>query len=264
MGLSNAMFTAVTGLSAFGNALSVVSDNVANSNTTGYKTSSALFGDMVSGYLATQSTDVESAGAGTQLLGIASDFSTGSTVQTGTWSNVMIQGNGFFQVRNASGTDSYTRDGSFRVDSTGALTNMQGDGVIGSDGNPIQIEADPTTPVYTNYSIDKAGGIYGTLPGNGGQTLIATLRVSTFPNPQGLVRDGGNLYYPGPSAGAAVDGTAGMGQNGQITSEAVEGSNVDLATQMVNMIMYQSDYSANSKSISTANNMMDAILNLIR
>lgn len=264
MGLSSAMFTAVTGLDAFGDSLSIVSDNVANANTTGYKSNSALFGDLVSGYLATQSNDIESAGAGTQLLGVATDFSTGSTIQTGTWSNVMIQGSGFFSVENAAGRTYYTRDGSFKVDSSGYLTTMQGDKVIGSDGNAIQIEADPTTPVYASYSIDSTGQIYGTLPSNGGSVLIGTLRVSTFPNPQGLVRDGSNLFYPGPSAGTAVNGTAGTGQNGSITSEAVEGSNVDLATQMVNMILYQSDYSANSKSISTANNMMESVLNIIR
>jgi flagellar hook protein FlgE len=265
MGLSNTMYTGVSGLNTFGTALSIVSDNVANANSTGYKSNSGLFGDLVSGYMATQSVDTESQGAGSNLLGVATDFSTGPTLTTGTWSNVMIQGNGFFSVQDNNAVTGYTRDGSFRVDSSGFLSNMQGDKVLGTDGKPIQIEADPTNPTYTSYNIEKGtGNIYGTLPGGTTTTLIGTLRVSTFPNQEGLIRNGNNLYYPGASAGAPIDSTGGVGQAGQIVAGAIEGSNVDLGKEMVNMIIFQSDYTANSKSIETANNMLTTVVNMIR
>lgn len=264
MGISSAMFTGVTGLETFGNALSVVSDNIANANSTAYKANSALFCDLVSGYLDTQSPDMEASGAGTAMAGVTTDFATGATMQTGTWSNVMIQGNGFFSVQNASGAAFYTRDGTFHVDADGYLVNTQGYQVLNSDGDPIQIEADPTDPTYVAYEIDGNGVITGTLPNNGGTVTIGTLRVSTFPNPEGLIRNGQNLYYPGSTAGTAVDGTASAGSCGQIVSGAIEGSNVDLAREMVNMIIFQADYTANSKSITTANNMLDTVVNLIR
>jgi flagellar basal body rod protein FlgG len=198
------------------------------------------------------------------MVGIATDFSTGPTLQTGTWSNAMIQGNGFFSVQNTNGVTNYTRDGSFRVDSSGYLSNMEGDQVLGSDGKPIQIEADPTNPTYTSYQINKAGQIYGTLPGGTSTALIGTLRVSTFPNQEGLIRNGNNLYYPGASAGAPIDSTGGVGQAGTITAGAIEGSNVDIGKEMVNMIIDQSDYTANSKSIQTANEMLQTVVNIIR
>ena len=265
MGLSNAMFNGVSGLNTFSTALSIVSDNISNANSTGYKSNSGLFGDLVSGYMATQSVDTESQGAGSDLLGVATDFSTGPTLQTGTWSNAMIQGNGFFSVKDANGVTSYTRDGSFRMDANGFLTNMQGDQVLGSDGNPIQIEANPATPVYTSYNIQEGtGNIYGTLPGGTSTVLIGTLRVSTFPNQEGLIRKGNNLFTLGASAGAPIDSTGGVGQAGTIVSGAIEGSNVDLGKEMVNMIIDQSDYSANSKTITTADEMLQTVTNIIR
>lgn len=265
MGLSNSMYNGVSGLNTFSTALSIVSDNIANANSTGYKSNSGLFGDLVSGLMTTQSVDTESQGAGSDVVGIATDFSTGPTMQTGTWSNVMIQGNGFFSVQDANGAVSYTRDGSFRMDANGYLSNMEGNQVLGSDGNPIQIEADPTAPAYTSYNVEKGtGNIYGTLPGGTSTVLIGTLRVSTFPNQEGLIRSGNNLYYPGASAGAPIDSTGGVGQAGDIVAGAIEGSNVDLGKEMVNMIIYQSDFTANSKSIETANNMLQTLVNIVR
>ena len=264
MGLSTSMYDGVSGLNTFATALSIVSDNVSNAGTTGYKSNAGLFGDLVSGYMATQSVNSESQGAGSDLLGVETDFSTGPTQQTGTWSNVMVQGSGFFSVQDGNGVVSYTRDGTFEMNSSGYLTNLEGDEVLGSDGKPIQIEADPSNPVYTSYNIDTSGNIYGTLPGGTSTALIGTLRVSTFPNQEGLIRKGNNLYYPGSSAGSPVDSTAGVGQAGTIVSGAVEGSNVDLGSQLVNMIMYQADYNANSKTITTADEMLQTVTNIIR
>ncbi len=266
MGLSNAMSTGVTGLDTFGTALSVVSDNVANANTTAWKSNSVEFGDLVSGYYATQGADLVTQGVGSSLLGITNDKTVGPTVHTGTWSNVMIQGEGFFNVQSSNGTTLYTRDGSFKVDKNGYLSNLQGDKVLGSDGKSIQID-DPDAegyPNYMSYEIDQTGKIWGSPTDGGDKVELGTLRVSTFPNPEGLIRNGSNLYIPGATAGTAADSTAGTDAAGDIVSGAIEGSNVDIAKEMVNMIIYQSDYTANSKSIRTASNMLDTVVNLIR
>jgi len=259
------MFNGVAGLDTFSTALSIVSDNISNANSTGYKSNSGVFGDLVSGFMANQSTNTVSQGAGSDLLGVTTDFATGPTLQTGTWSNAMIQGNGFFSVEDSNNVISYTRDGTFQMDANGWLTNMEGDKVLGSTGSAIRIEANPATPVYTSYSIEQGTGtIYGTLPGGTSTVSLGTIRVSTFPNPQGLTRVGDNRYTPGASAGTPIDSTGGVGQAGSIVSSAIEGSNVDLGKEMVNMIIYQSDYSANSKSITTADEMLQTVTNIIR
>ena len=176
----------------------------------------------------------------------------------------MIQGNGFFCVQDTTtGTDYYTRDGSFQISTTGYLTDMHGNEVLDKTGKPIQVE-DPTKtpyPKYSSYAIDKFGDVTGT-DSTGTVTTIGQLGITTFPNPDGLVRDGQNMYTPGASAGSPILGTAGSGQAGQITSGTLEGSNVDLTTQMVNLITYQADYQANSKSVQTGNDMLQTVVNL--
>lgn len=307
MGINSAMYTAITGLDAFGTALGIVSDNIANSNTTAYKSNTARFGDLISGYYATQSSDPASQGVGTTLLGVTTDLTTGSSVSTGTWSNVMLQGDGYFSVETLSGKILYTRDGTFGVNADGYLVDLQNNRVQGyqndpttyeTTGNkadntvppaantattPIQIE-DPISadyPRYSSYTIDSQGIIWGTLttpidlyqtPGDPatpvvGQVTkepIGQLAVTTFSNPDGLVRNGNNTYFAGADAGTVTTGYAGAGQAGDCVSGAIEGSNVDLADQMVNMIIYQADYTANTKAISTASNMLDTVVNLIR
>jgi flagellar hook protein FlgE len=247
-----------------------VSDDIANANTTAYKSNTALFGDLVSGYLSTSYVDTKAQGAGSTVLGTETDHGTGNSIQTGNWSDIMIQGNGYFNVKDSGGGQYYTRDGSFRIDATGYLTDQHGYQVLDKTGATIQAEPTPLAPTYSSYSIDKFGVVSGvqavataTIPA-GTLVPIGTLGITTFPNQDGLVRMGQNLYTPGPTAGTAVLGTAGVLQAGQIQSGALEGSNVDLGQQMVNMIIYQSDYQANSKSIQTADTLLQTVVNLIR
>ncbi|MEN6441070.1 MAG: flagellar hook basal-body protein [Syntrophobacter sp.] len=307
MGVNSAMYTAITGLNAFGTALGVVSDNIANSASTAYKSNTARFGDLVSGYYATQSSDPESQGVGTTMLGVTTDLTTGTAVSTGTWSNVMLQGDGFFSVENSGGSILYTRDGTFTVDADGYLVDLSGNQVQGYQNDPTTYETtgneadntipptattattaimidDPssgTYPKYSAYEVDEQGIIWGTLttpidiyatPGDPTTAItgqvskepIGQLAVTTFSNPEGLVRNGSNTYYAGGNAGVAKTSYAGEGQAGECISGAIEASNVDLADQMVNMIIYQADYTANTKAISTASNMLDTVVNLIR
>jgi len=265
---ANMMYTAIAGLNTFEDALTVVSDNIANANTTGFKSNTVDFGDLVSGLMSTSGVNVTAQGVGSEVLGITSDWSTGNEIQTGTWSDVMIQGNGFFAVQDGNGTGPiyYTRDGSFQVSSTGYLEDENGDYVLDTSGKPIQI---PTTnsnddnAKIASYSISDTGVITGT-DSNGETLTIDTIGVATFNNPNGLVRQGSNLYTVSSTSGSANMGTAGTGMAGTIISGALENSNVDLTTQMVNLIDYQADYQANSKSIATGSTLLQTVVGLIQ
>lgn len=209
------------------------------------------------------------------MLGISTDFGQGPMQTTTTWSDLAINGNGFFTVVAPNGGHLYTRDGGFRVDMNGDLVTLQGLDVLGTNG-AIHVD-DPNNPTYSNYSVDENGQIFGTLladqtdaAGNltPAGTLVpipdAQLVISTFPNQDGLIRQGSNLYAAGPTSGTPVSGVANAGQCGQVMDLNIEGSNVDLGMEMVNMIIYQADYNANSKTISTAAQMLEVLTNLVR
>ena len=271
MGISNAMYIGVAGLNTFGSAMTVLSDNVANANTTGFKSSHVRFGDMVSSYYVTQSPDTDRQGSGSTIMGVSSDFSQGPIQTTSSWSDVAVNGEGFLNMRlldsagAATGATYYTRDGGLHMNSLGFLVNSTGYGVLDSAGAPIRVEATPATPVYTNYTIDANGQVKGTNIATGVITNIgAPLRISTFPNQDGLIRHGSNLFQAGAEAGTAVDSVANTASTGQILSRSIESSNVDLANEMVTMIVYQADFNANSKSITVGDNMLNTVVNLIR
>jgi flagellar hook protein FlgE len=271
MSANSTLYIGASGLKTYAGAMSIVSDNVANANTTGYKANHARFGDMVSGYLATQSTDTEREGCGSSLLGVATNFGQGPFMITESWSDLAISGKGFFNLKQLSadgsstvGNTYYSRDGSFHVDKNGILANSQGYAVLGSDGNMIKVEANPATPVYSSFTVTADGKINGTPIAGGDPVTVGTLRISSFPNQDGLVRQGSNLFLPGSESGTVIDGTANAGINGSILESSIEGSNVDLASEMVDMIIYQADYNANSKSVTTGTNMLDTVINMVR
>jgi flagellar hook protein FlgE len=264
---ANMMYTAVSGLDTFNEALSIVSDNIANANTTGWKTNIVDFGDMVSGLIATADGVPTAQGVGSSVLGVTSNFTTGAEIQTGNWSDLMNQGTGFFSVQNpTSNAVSYTRDGSFEVNSAGLLTDMEGNDVLDSAGKTITIASGTT-----DLTVDQFGNLTGVLSGATTATYIDTVGVTTFSNPNGLIREGNNDYAAGANVGTITIANPVSGANGAtsdlagtVISGALEGSNVDLTAQMVNLIDYQADYQANSKSISTASEDLQTVVNLIR
>jgi flagellar hook protein FlgE len=271
MSANSTLYIGASGLRTFAGAMSIVSDNVANANTAGYKANHARFGDMVSGYLSTRSTDTEREGCGSALLGVATNFGQGPFLSTESWSDLAISGKGLFNVKELSadgtstiGNTAYTRDGSFHVSKNGVLVNNQGYAVLGSDGNMIKVEANPATPVYSSFTVTEDGNINGVPIAGGDPVTVGTLRISSFPNQDGLVRQGANLFLPGSESGTAIDGTATANGMGSILDSNIEGSNVDLASEMVDMIVYQADYNANSKSITTGNTMLETVINMVR
>lgn len=276
MSISSTMYTAASGMDSFTKAISVVSDNIANVNTVGFKANQVLFADLVGASYSTLAGTANRAGSGTTLLAMRTDFTQGPVMATSNWSDVAINGDGYLVMVppgtaadgatavDGTTTQYYTRDGSLHMDENGFLVNAQGYQVVGSDGTVIQIEADAATPVYSDYYIESDGKIYG-MPIDGGEPVqIDELRMTTFPDQEGLVRQGGNLYVQGPYSGVPINGTAAAEGNGTIMARSLENSNVDMTTELINMVIYQADFNANSKSITVGKEMFDTITNLVR
>lgn len=275
MSIGAALWTGVAGLNSFSTAMSVVSDDVANASTTGYKSNSVQFGDMVNTYLALQSNGIQGEGSGSDVLGISTDFAQGNLQGTTNWSDLAVSGKGFFIVKqpDASGSTSnsanyYTRDGGFHLDSGGYLINAQGYRVQGVDANGQAADIQIQNPQnYASFSVSNDGTITGVDTTNGNTpTNLGTIELADFGYEGGLVRQGGNLYMGGPDIN--TNNTFYKSQNptifGKISEDNLEGSNVDMAKEMVNMIIYQASYNANSKTITTASNMLDTTINMVR
>ena len=239
--------------------LDVLANNLANANTTGFKSQRAQFADLMYQTAATSSSEIGGrptamqVGLGSRWTGNASDLTQGAPVQTNQPLNLAINGPGFFKINGADGTSQYTRDGSFTVDATGQIVTQEG----------LLLEPNITIPPgSTGVSVDALGNVMATLPGASAPTSISTIQITTFPNPAGLTRVGSNLYAEGGGSGAAQTGTPGANGAGTLQSGYVEGSNVQVVNEMVNMITAQRAYEINSKAIQTADAMLQVANNL--
>jgi flagellar hook protein FlgE len=271
--------TGVSGLQQFQEDLQVIGNNIANVNTVGYKSSSMDFEDELGQNLA-QGSNVMQIGEGVTTGAINSDFSQGTINTTGQTTNLAINGNGFFLVKDTSSGLTYaTRDGEFNLDSNGYLVSANGDRVQGLMGSStsatdLQINSataianlnDTTTPAPTlqSYTINSAGQINATLS-DGTSGVIGQIVLQNFTNPQALVNQGQNLYSysatAGPLAAPAAPNSGGLGQ---IQSGALESSNVDLASQMTDLITAQRAFEANAKMITTCDEILQDLVNLKR
>lgn len=257
--MMRALNTAGAGMLAQQTNLDVISNNLANANTTGYKSQRAQFSDLMYQTIATSSAEqfgrpsAVQVGLGSLWTGNATDLTQGAPVQTNNALNVSINGEGFFKVQAPTGDYQYTRDGSFTTDATGQLVTQQGYVVQPSLSIP---------PGSTHMSIDALGNVTATPPGSSTPTVIGQLSITTFPNPGGLTRLGNNFYAEGGGSGAATEGKAGANGAGTLQSGYVEGSNVQVVNEMVNMITAQRSYEINSKAIQTADSMLQVANNL--
>ena len=271
--------TGVSGLQQFQEDLQVIGNNIANVNTVGYKSSSMDFEDELGQNLA-QGSNVMQIGEGVTTGAINSDFSQGTINTTGQTTNLAINGNGFFLVKDTSSGLTYaTRDGEFNLDSNGYLVSANGDRVQGLMGSStsatdLQINSataiaglnDTTTPAPTlqSYTINSAGQINATLS-DGTSGVIGQIVLQNFTNPQALVNQGQNLYSYSATAGPlATPAAPNSGGLGQIQSGALESSNVDLASQMTNLITAQRAFEANAKMITTSDEILQDLVNLKR
>ncbi len=280
--MMRSMFSGVSGMRSNQMMMDVVGDNIANVNTSGYKASRVVFQDTLSqllrdgsaGTATSGSTNPTQVGLGVRVTAVDAIQTQGATQNTGRATDLAIQGAGMF-VMNVSGSQMYTRAGSFNVDSTNHLVDGSGAmlmgwsataGVLpGTAGAPtaLQIPADDGSGnALQSFSIGKNGAITGVYGGS--PVVVGQLAMATFSNPAGLVAMGDGHFRGGPAAGTATLSAAGAGGAGSLAAGALEMSNVDLAQEFTNMMIAQRAFQANTKVISASDDMLQELVNLKR
>jgi flagellar hook protein FlgE len=285
------MYAAISGLEAHQTMLDVTANNLANVDTIGYKAQRTTFQDELSQTLAAPTgpngfnggSNAKQVGLGVEVGSIDNMMGAGSLQSTGNALDLAIQGDGFLQVGNGQpGTTSpytsslpstvnYSRAGNLTLNSAGFLTTQSGQYVVGATAPSSSSSSVPTylnvPPGSTNIAIGQNGALSYTDENSTnptfGQTVNAGyISLATFPNSAGLERDGGSQWSATASSGPATTGTPSVGGFGQTISGTLEMSNVDLATEFTNMITAERGYQANSKVITTADSMLQAVVNM--
>jgi len=251
-----------TGLDAQQTQMDVISNNLANVSTSGFKRSRAVFEDLLyqtlrqPGAQSSQQTQLPSGlqlGTGVRPVATERIFTQGNLQQTGNDKDVAIQGAGFFQVLMPDGTNAYTRDGSFQIDSQGQLVTASGFVVQPA----ITIPADAQS-----VTIARDGTVSVTQPGNAAPTQVGALQLVTFVNPAGLESKGENLYVETAASGTPNTNAPGTNGAGLLLQNYVETSNVNVVEELVSMIQTQRAYEINSKAISTSDQMLQRLSQL--
>ena len=258
------LWTAASGMQAQSLNVDVISNNLANVNTNGFKRSKAEFQDLFydtlrsAGVASSEGTQVPvgiQLGHGTRASAVAKIFSQGNMQHTQNNLDLALEGKGFFQVLQLNGEIAYTRDGGFKLDEEGRL--------VTADGFFLEPEiAVPTDSVSIFIEID--GTVSVLQVGESEPTEIGTIELARFINPSGLLSIGRNLYLPTQASGEAVTGTAGEDGLGTISQGYLEMSNVSVVDEMVNMITAQRAYELNSKAVQAADEMLQMANNVKR
>lgn len=253
---------AKTGLDAQQTQLDVISNNLANVGTTGFKRSRAVFEDLmyqnmrqVGGQTSDQ-TRLPSGlqiGTGVRIVATERIHTQGTPTKTDNSKDVAIDGEGFFQVLMPDGTISYTRDGSFQTDANGQL--------VTASGFPVQPAI--TLPGGTlSMTIGRDGTVSVTQAGSTGNVQVGQLQLATFLNPTGLQSSGENLYVETDSSGGPNQTAPGQNGAGLLNQGYVEASNVNVVEELVNMIQAQRAYEINSKAVQTSDQMLARLAQL--
>ncbi|HUA39677.1 MAG TPA: flagellar basal-body rod protein FlgG [Candidatus Sulfopaludibacter sp.] len=257
-----ALYSAAAGMAAQQMNLDVISNNLANVNTTGFKESKLEFQDLL--YQTTRAAGSEQGGGnelpsslqvGQGAIPISTErvFTQGELSQTGGNLDIAIQGDGFFEVQMPDGTLAYTRDGSFKTDSEGRI--------VTSDGYPVQGGFQPVPAGTTNITISASGQVtYTTATG----TTNSQIQLVRFNNPGGLSAMGHNLYQETSASGTPELGNPAQNGFGELQQGYLELSNVSVVEEMVNLILAQRAYEVNSKAVQASDEMMQQSNNLIR
>ncbi len=251
-----------TGMDAQQTQMDVISNNLANVSTSGFKRSRAVFEDLLyqtmrqPGAQSSQQTQLPSGlqiGTGVRTVATERIFTQGNLQQTGNDKDVAIQGAGFFQVLLPDGTTAYTRDGSFQVDNQGQLVTSSG----------FVVQPAITIPANAqSITVGRDGTVSITQAGNPTPTQVGALQLATFMNPAGLESKGENLYVETAASGTPNANTPGTNGAGLLVQGYVETSNVNVVEEMVNMIQTQRAYEINSKAISTSDQMLQKLAQL--
>ena len=276
--MMRAMYAAVSGLKNHQTLLDVTANNIANVNTVGYKGSRVSFADSLSQTVIGATApgngqagrNAAQVGLGVQLASIDNLMGGGSLQSTGETTDVAIQGEGMFVVAKGSppalpGAVEYTRAGDFTFNDEGFLTTQQGEFVMGREkagaGAPDSYIQVPKGA--TDVAIGQDGSVSYVPEGGGERVTAGYLSIAKFANEAGLVRTSGSNWIESAASGKAQDGTPGEGF-GLTISGTLEMSNVELATEFTNMISAQRGFEANSRVISTADEMLQNLVNLKR
>jgi flagellar basal-body rod protein FlgG len=253
------LWIAKTGLDAQQTQIDVISNNLANVSTNGYKRSRAVFEDLLyqtvrqPGAQTSQQTQVPNGlqiGTGVRPVATSRIFTQGNLQQTGNSLDLAINGQGFFQVQMPDGTTAYTRDGSFHVNNNGQ--------VVTSDGYPVQ----PAVTIPSNalsITVAQDGTVSVTQSGSVTPAQVGTLQLANFINPAGLSAHGQNLYLETTASGTPNTGAPGSNGLGALNQGYVETSNVNVVEELVNMIQTQRAYEINSKAITTSDQMLQRL-----
>ena len=254
-----ALWVSKTGLSAQDTNLTTISNNLANVSTTGFKRDRAEFQDLLyqirrqPGGQSSQDSQLPSGlqlGTGVRVVGTQKIFTQGSLQTTEQPLDLAINGRGFFQVLLPDGTVSYSRDGSFHLNSDGQ--------VVTSNGYALEPAIVLPNEVRT-FNVGEDGTVSVTIAGNPQPQIVGNLQTADFINPAGLEAIGNNLFLETASSGAPQVGTPGLNGLGVMLQNTLENSNVSVVEELVNMITTQRAYEMNSKVISTADQMLGFI-----
>jgi flagellar basal-body rod protein FlgG len=260
-----ALYTAATGMAAQELNVQVISNNIANMRTTGYKKQRAAFEDLIYDHVrrvGAQASDQGTIfpvgvdiGGGVKTVGTPRQMSQGTLSPTGNDLDIAIRGEGFFKIQMPDGTYAYTRDGSFQMDAQGRIVTSQ--------GNPVQ----PTISLPQNSSgitINPQGQVSVTLPGSTTPTTVGQIGLTRFINKGGLQPIGDNLFTDTPASGAPQDGVANTDGYGDMQQSNLEQANVEVVTEISDLIAAQRAYEMNAKVVSAADQMMQSTSNMFR
>ena len=236
--------------------LDTIANNLANANTNGFKKSRIEFQDLL--YDQSRAAGADTGGGsvvptgvqvgnGSRVAATSKVFTQGQLSSTGQNYDLAINGDGFFQVTRPDGTYGYTRDGSLSIDNSGRVTTADGLPITGFQAIPAGT---------TSFTVSPNGQVT-TIGPNGNQTY--SIQLTRFANPAGLVSLGGNLYQESPASGTPETSNPGQNGMGSIVQGSLEGSNVNIVQEMVNMIQAQRAYEINSKSVQTSDEMLQNV-----
>jgi flagellar basal-body rod protein FlgG len=261
--MNPAMWISKTGVQAQDAKLQAIANNLANVNTVGFKRDRVVFEDLF--YQVDQQPGAQSAdntvtsgvqlGNGTRLVGTQKVFTNGGIQTTSQPLDVAINGNGFLQVRRPNGDPAFTRAGQLQVDANGTLVNAQGLALVPQITIPNNA---------TSITIGENGMVSATVPGSVAPTELGQLTLTSFVNPAGLLALGENLFQETPASGTPNEGKPGDGALGKLKQGALEGSNVQVVEEMVDMIAAQRTYEMNTKVLSAADNMLQYLAQAAR
>jgi flagellar basal-body rod protein FlgG len=262
--MMRSLWTAASGMVAQQANIDVVSNNLANVNTTGFKKSRSDFEDLMyqtirqSGTATGADTMLPTGiqlGSGVRQVATQKIYTQGPTQSTGNDLDMTIEGDGFFQITMADGTINYTRDGAFKRDDQGRI--------VTSEGYPL--EPAITIPENSsNLAVSSDGRVSVILAGETEAQELGQLQLVKFVNPAGLDSVGHNLLKETAASGTPVASDPGVDGTGKIMQKYLEMSNVQVVEEMVNMIVAQRAYEINSKAITTSDNMLEQVANLKR